>query len=255
MKLEDIRHVELEKPKSYEKDLLKLQYRALEIQRAYARQKRRAMIVFEGSDAAGKGGTIRRLAEKLDPRSYRVHRIAAPNPEEQAKHYLHRFWRRVPPPGRIEVFDRSWYGRVLVERVEKFAPKEAWKRAYAEINEFERTLAAEGVRFIKIYLYITKEEQLERFRKRYENPLKRWKLTVEDFRNRDKWGKYSEAAEDMVERCSEVAPWHVIGANHKKATRIKVLELIDDTLSAGVDISPPPLQPGVAEMAEELWGE
>src|SRR5262249_12712577 len=150
----------------------------------------RAVVVLEGWDTAGKGGLVRRLAWALDPRSLKVHPISAPSEREKAQHYLQRFWERLPQLGEIVVFDRSWYGRVLVERVEQFAMTGEWKRAYREINEFERTLAADGIRLVKIFLHITAEEQMHRFKDRLTNPRKRWKLSYEDFRNRDRWKDY-----------------------------------------------------------------
>lgn len=256
MKLQDVKQNKLSKKLNYNEELLKLQYEALEIQRTYVREKRRALIVLEGWDAAGKGGLIRRLTEKLDPRHFRVHTIAAPNPREQARHYMYRFWRRVLPPGRIDIYDRSWYGRVLVERIEGFCDEAAWRRAYGEINDFETSLAEEDVRIIKIFLHISKEEQLERFLARYQDPRKRWKLTAEDFRNRDKWAKYEEAINEMLEKCStEVAPWHVIGSNSKKSSRIEAMTLINTILSEGLNITEPPVQEGVREWVEKIAPE
>lgn len=239
----------------YMKRMVKLQKELLHIQQTYYHEKRRAILVFEGWDAAGKGGAIRRITELLDPRGVHVWPISAPTAMEQGRHYLWRFWQRLPEPGSFAIFDRSWYGRVLVERVENFAKPKEWRRAYDEINEFERLLIDDGVRIVKLFLHITEEEQLERFRERMTNPYKRWKLTHEDLRNREKWHDYEKAIEDMFERTStEQAPWHVIPANSKWFTRIKVMETVSRALSRGVQITPPPLDPEVQSLAENIFG-
>lgn len=239
----------------YEKRLSKLQKELLHIQQTYWHEKRRAIVLFEGWDAAGKGGCIRRLTEPLDPRGFHVWPISAPTPEDQGKHYLYRFWARLPAPGTFAIFDRSWYGRVLVERVEGFAKKAAWKRAYEEINEFERMLTEDGVRIIKIFLHISPDEQLARFRERLGNPHKRWKLTEEDLRNRGRWDDYVEAIEAMFDRTStDHAPWNVVPADSKWLARIRVLELVNATLREGIKIEPPPLQPEVARSAAAILG-
>jgi polyphosphate kinase 2 (PPK2 family) len=183
--------------KIYKKTIQKLKKRLLLVQQAYYHQKKRVVIVFEGWDASGKGGAIRQLTEKLDPRGFQVHPIAAPGADEQGRHYLYRFQSRLPKPGRMVIFDRSYYGRVLVERVEGFASDWQWQRAYQELNEFERQLTDDGVRVIKIFLHITKEEQGRRFIERLGNPLKRWKLTSEDIRNRQKLSENEVAASYM----------------------------------------------------------
>lgn len=225
----------------------------LTIQQAYYHEKRRAVIVFEGWDAAGKGGTIRRLVERLDPRGVRVWPIGAPSAEEQGKHYLYRFWSRLPEPGTIAIFDRSWYGRVLVERVEGFAKKAEWTRAYEEINEFERLLIDDGIALSKIFLHITPEEQLRRFAERLANPNKRWKLTVEDVRNHQRWRAYMDAMHDMFDETStKVAPWTAIHADKKWIARVKAIETIVETLGDGVDLRPPPIDPKVRRFAEEV---
>jgi polyphosphate:AMP phosphotransferase len=185
------------------------------------------VLVFEGWDAAGKGGTIRRLTSALDARDVRVHPIAAPSDEERAHHYLWRFWRRIERAGRVTIFDRSWYGRVLVERVEHFATQEEWKRAYEEINEFESLLAAHGMVTAKFWLHVDKDEQERRFLARKETPYKAWKLTDEDWRNREKWDAYEAAVNEMIERTStRAAPWVVVEANDKKFARLKVIETV-----------------------------
>ncbi|HYC04129.1 MAG TPA: PPK2 family polyphosphate kinase [Azospirillaceae bacterium] len=239
----------------YEKRLKKLQERIAHVQQAYWHSKRRAVIVFEGWDAAGKGGAIRRLTETLDPRGAHVWPIAAPTAEEQGRHYLWRFWQRLPSPGTFAIFDRSWYGRVLVERVEGFAPKSRWRQAYDEINEFERLLADDGVRIVKLFLHITPDEQLRRFKERLTNPYKRWKLTGEDLRNRAKWDDYVAAIEEMVERTStKHAPWHLVAADAKWHARLECLRIVVEALEQGVDISPPPPDPELVEAASKLLG-
>ena len=186
-----------------------------------------AIAVFEGMDAAGKGGAIRRITAALNARDYRVIPIAAPTDEELAHHYLWRFWRHVSRARRATIFDRSWYGRVLVERVEGFAGEDEWKRAYAEINDFEAQLVEHGILLFKFWMHISPEEQLERFKQREQIAYKRWKLTDEDWRNREKWPLYEEAVNDMVERTSTAhAPWNLIEGNDKRYARVKVLRTI-----------------------------
>lgn len=236
--------------KDYEDRLSDLQTAMLRVQQAYYHSRRRAILVFEGWDASGKGGTIRRLTERLDPRGCKVWPIAAPRSDEQGRHYLYRFWQRLPEPGTLAIFDRSWYGRVLVERVEGYARKEEWRRAYDEINEFERMLADDGVRIIKLFLHITPEEQLKRFAERLRNPYKRWKITEEDIRNRERWPDYAEAIEEMFARTSTVAaPWYAVPANQKWYVRIRAMEIVVRALSRGVDLLPPPVDPAVLEAA------
>lgn len=186
-----------------------------------------SLLAFEGWDAAGKGGSIRRILQALDPRNYRVIPTAAPTDEEHAHHYLWRFWRRLPTPGHITIFDRSWYGRVLVERVEGFATDDQWQRAYDEINEFEQEMVESGMMVCKFWLHITPEEQLRRFEERKITPHKRWKLTDEDWRNRAKWSQYEQAVNDMIQRTNtHLAPWSIVPANCKYTARIHVLETV-----------------------------
>jgi polyphosphate kinase 2 (PPK2 family) len=188
---------------------------------------RPAIVAFEGWDAAGKGGVIRRLVEKVDPRNYIAHSIGAPAGDDKGHHYLWRFWRRLPEAGRMAIFDRTWYGRVLVERVEGFCNEHAWSRAYREINEFEAQLTRYGAVLVKVFLHIDKAEQERRFRERAADPLTAWKLTEEDWRNRDKWETYTQALEDCFERTStEHAPWTLVEANDKHFARVKVLEAV-----------------------------
>ena len=192
-------------------------------------------VVFEGWDASGKGGAIKRLVTPMDPRHVRVVQFAAPTYDEKRHHFLWRFWPPLPGWGGMAVFDRSWYGRVLVERVEKFATKAQWTRAYDEINEFEATLAAEGMVLIKFWLHVSSKEQLERFEARRDDPLKSWKLTDEDWRNRKKRRQYTAAIEDMVERTStEIAPWHLVEGDSKRWARVKVVETVCDRIEAAL---------------------
>ena len=185
------------------------------------------MLVFEGADAAGKGGAIRRISGTLDARQYGIVPIAAPTDEERVHPYLWRFWRHIPPRGRITIFDRSWYGRVLVERVERFCAVDDWRRAYDEINQFEEQLAKAGVIVVKFWLQISRAEQLRRFREREHTAFKRFKITPDDWRNRRKWGDYERAVCDMVDRTStEIAPWTLVEAEDKRYARVKVLKTI-----------------------------
>jgi len=198
-------------------------------------QGRSLVCVFEGMGAAGKGGSIRRIASALSSKHVSVIPIAAPTDEERAHHYLWRFWRHLPRAGRATIFDRSWYGRVLVERVEGFATTAEWRRAYNEINHFERQLAQHGIVIAKFWVQISSEEQLRRFEDRAQTPYKSWKLTDEDWRNREKWPLYENAIHDMVERTStRFAPWHLIEGEDKKWGRVKVLETLCAQLEAAV---------------------
>lgn len=192
-------------------------------------------VVFEGWDASGKGGAIKRLVDPLDPRHVRVVSIAAPTYDEKRHHFLTRFWPQLPGWGGMAVLDRSWYGRVLVERVEGFASQEQWKRAYEEINAFERTLAAEGMVIVKIWIHISDAEQLRRFERRANEPLKRWKLTDEDWRNRARRADYEAAVNEMLERTdTTVAPWTVVEGDDKRHARVKVLETVITRLEEGL---------------------
>jgi len=239
----------------YERRLAEMQKTMQRVQQAYLGTLHRAIIVLEGWDTAGKGGVVRRLGWALDPRSFKVHAIAAPTSREKSLHYLQRFWERLPEHGQIVVFDRSWYGRVLVERVGAYATPKEWRRAYDEIKDFERMLLEDSTRLVKIFLHITPEEQARRFRARLTDPLKRWKLSYEDFRNRSRWQDYEAAIEEMAERTSiERAPWHLVPANNKPFGRLAAFRIIVDCLSRGVDLEPQPLDPAVAEAAEQLLG-
>jgi polyphosphate kinase 2 (PPK2 family) len=225
----------------YERRLLtgQLQLRELAFQ-LYSR-KRSLVVVYEGWDAAGKGGNIRRVTEQLDPRGYEVLSIAAPSGEDKTHHYLYRFWRRLKPPDekQVMIFDRSWYGRVLVERVEGFCPEAAWKRAYREINDFERQLTEAGVIVAKFWIHISKEEQLRRFGQRADTPYKRWKLTDEDWRNREKWDQYTEAVEEMLLKTSTIsAPWTVVEGDFKWWARVKCVETLVKTTAKHLGYKP-----------------
>ncbi len=200
-------------------------------------------VLFEGWDASGKGGAIKRLVAQLDPRHVRVVQFAAPTADERRHHFFWRFWPYLPGWGGMSIFDRSWYGRVLVERVEGFATREQWQRAYDEINDFERSLADEGMILVKIWMQISPEEQLERFKRRERKPLKAWKLTDEDWRNRDKRDAYEEAIEEMLARTDQPkAPWSLIPADSKRYARINVIEAVIARIEEGMrawGIEPP----------------
>ena len=202
-------------------------------------QKRPVMLVFEGWDAAGKGGAIKRITEKIDPRGYVVYPISAPQGEDKTRHYLYRFWRRLPERGEIAFFDRSWYGRVLVERVEGFATEDEWKRAYKEINSFERQLKDFGTVVVKFWIHISRDEQLRRFEERRRIGYKAWKLTEEDWRNREKWGAYEDAVEEMLLRTStRSVPWNLVEGNDKHWARVKVLSRLVEVLSEELNYDP-----------------
>jgi len=211
----------------YKERLDQLQGRLSELASAAAEARVPAVLVFEGWDAAGKGGAIRRITRALDPRDIRVVPIAAPTEEERAYPYLWRFWRSLPEPGRTVIYDRSWYGRVLVERVEGLATEAEWQRAYPEINDFEAQLSEAGHVLCKFWLHIDADEQLRRFEQRAQTPYKKYKLTDEDYRNRDSWDAYEAAVDDMVGQTStDVAPWHLIAANDKASARLETLEIV-----------------------------
>lgn len=217
----------IENKKEYKQQLKLYQQRLLSLQQLIFKEKIGLILVMEGWDAAGKGGAIKRATEKLDPRGLQVHPIAAPAPHELRYHYLQRFWRKLPQYGQVAIFDRSWYGRVLVERIEGFATKAEWKRAYEEINHFEQELTNDRYIVSKFWIHISKEEQANRFAERQQNPLKRWKITDEDWRNREKWEEYEKAATDMFEKTDvESAPWHIIPGNDKKYARVAVAKQI-----------------------------
>ncbi len=225
--------------KDYVRELARRQIQLRELGYQIYLQKRPVIILFEGWDAAGKGGVIKRITEKLDPRGYSVYPISAPQGEDKTRHYLYRFWRRLPERGQMAIFDRTWYGRVLVERVEGFAREEEWKRAFKEINSFERQLRDFGTILAKFWIHISREEQLRRFEERKTVGYKAWKLTDEDWRNRDRWGAYEEAVEEMLVKTSTSgAPWCLVEGNDKYWARIKVLAKLVEVLSAGLGYEP-----------------
>ncbi|WP_193175862.1 polyphosphate kinase 2 family protein [Oricola nitratireducens] len=236
----------------YERKLAKLQRLLTQIQQAYLFTGQSAVIIFEGWDAAGKGGTIRRISAALDPRSFKVWPIGAPRRYYLERHFLLRFMERMPPNGAITIFDRSWYGRVLVERVEELTPEKRWRAAYQEINDFERMITDDGTRLVKLFFHVSPDEQLARFEERLRNPLKRWKLSYEDFRNRSHWDDYATAIDEMFEKTStDYAPWHLIPANDKKHARITAIKAVTDCLSRDVDLAPPVLDDTVLNAAKE----
>jgi len=223
------------KKEKYNKDLETWQGRLNLLTRHPKFKEMSVILVFEGQDAAGKGGAIRRVTQALDARIYQGIPIAAPTEEERAQPYLWRFWRHLPRRGRFTIFDRSWYGRVLVERVEGFCSESDWMRAYSEINDFERQLLSNKTVLLKFWLQISKEEQLNRFKEREKTAFKRFKITEEDWRNRNKWEQYHQAVCDMVDRTStEIAPWTLVGANDKYDARIKVLKTIVNRIEAAL---------------------
>ena len=218
-------------PKRFDEALERQQGQLNLLQRKALENGVSTILVFEGWDAAGKGGAIRRITGALDARDYQVIPISAPSDEEKARHYLWRFWRHLSRAGRITIFDRSWYGRVLVERVEGFAAEHEWRRAYSEISQFEEQLVADGILLVKFWMHITKDEQLRRFRERKRTEFKRWKITPEDWRNRGRWGDYTLAVNEMVERTStQVAPWTLVEGNDKNFARIKVLKTLTTSM-------------------------
>ena len=215
----------------YKKELKKLQKRLGELHNVIYRKKIPVILCYEGWDAAGKGGNIRRIARPLDPRGFDVMPIASPEPREKNRHFLWRFWTRLPRSGHICIFDRTWYGRVMVERLEGFCEEDDWKRAYNEINEFERQLTDWGAVVLKFWIHIDQDTQLARFNDRQNTPEKAWKLTEEDWRNREKWPQYEEAIDEMLQKTStENAPWFIIESNDKKYARIKALKIVIDAL-------------------------
>lgn len=214
----------------YEEKRKDLQTEISELAMKFKTQEIPAVIVFEGMDAAGKGGCIRRLTAKIDPRLYDVATTAKPTSEEYQYHYLWRFYRTLPINGEITIYDRSWYGRVMVERLEGFATEKEWDRAYKELNDFERHLVNHDTLVLKFFLYIDNEEQLERFKARQNDPKKAWKLTDEDWRNRDKWDDYIVAMNEMLVRTNAAAPWTLIAGNNKKFARIQVLQTVRDAM-------------------------
>ncbi|MCI8390020.1 MAG: polyphosphate:AMP phosphotransferase [Roseburia sp.] len=220
----------------YKKELKSLQHRLGELHNRLYRKKVPVVIAYEGWDAAGKGGNIKRITGALDPRGYEVHPIASPEPHEKARHYLWRFWTRLPKTGHIAIFDRTWYGRVMVERLEGFCSENDWMRAYNEINEFEKELSDWGAVIIKFWVQIDKDTQLVRFNERASTPEKQWKITDEDWRNREKWDLYEQAVNEMIQKTSTAyAPWYVLESVDKKYARIKALKIVIRELERVLD--------------------
>lgn len=220
----------------YKAQLKELQEKLSRLHNMIYRRKIPVVLCYEGWDAAGKGGNIRRVAYPLDPRGFDVLPIASPEPGELARQYLWRFWKRLPRSGHIAIFDRTWYGRVMVERLEGFCSEDEWKRAYCEINEFERCLTDWGAVVLKFWIHIDQDTQLERFQLRQNTPEKQWKITDEDWRNREKWPQYEEAVDEMLAKTStKNAPWYIIESNDKKYARIKTLRIITEALERAID--------------------
>ena len=218
-------------PEEYKKKRKELQKRLEVLHNKMYLQRVPVVLAFEGWDAGGKGGAIKRITQCIDPRGYEVVPVASPNDVEKSHHYLWRFWEKFPKDGHMTIFDRTWYGRVLVERVEGFATEQEWKRAYQEINAMESHLVKSGTIVLKFWMHIDQEEQEKRFRQRMETPEKQWKITDEDWRNREKWDAYERAIDEMMLRTStQEAPWHIIEANSKLYARIKVLEIVVEAL-------------------------
>jgi polyphosphate kinase 2 (PPK2 family) len=238
---------------TYERRLDAAQTAMLELEQDFRVSGRRGIVMFEGWDAGGKGGAIQRLTAKLDPRWIRVWAIGPPSPEEQGRHYLFRFWEKLPPPGHIAIFDRSWYGRVLVERVEDLISREAWQRAYNEINEFEQMLVDDGIRLVKIFLHVSAEEQLKRLADRIADPLKHWKIEADDIRNFHRRDDYLKAMDEMFEKTStKTARWYAVGGEHKWFARVTAAETAVKVLGKGLKLEPLPVDPAVEEAARKL---
>jgi len=239
----------------YAKDLAALQARLENVQAAHITHGQRSIIMLEGWDAAGKGGIIQRLTAQLDPRYFEVWPIGAPTDEEKARHFLWRFWTRLPGNCDISIFDRSWYGRVLVERVEGFATEAEWRKGYDEINEFEAQLTGSRTNLVKLFVHVTQEEQDRRFADRLDDPWKRWKTGGEDYRNRAKRKEYLAALDEMFAQTdTRWAPWTVIDGNNKKAARIAALSHVAATLEAAVPMTPPDRDPAVVKLAQKAFG-
>ncbi|MBR6115316.1 MAG: polyphosphate:AMP phosphotransferase [Oscillospiraceae bacterium] len=222
-------------PEDYKTELKRLQKKLSELHNQIYRKRIPVVICYEGWDAAGKGGNIRRIAYPLDPRGFDVIPIASPTPGELARHFLWRFWTKLPRSGHVTIFDRTWYGRVMVERIEGFCSEDDWKRAYGEINEFEKELTDWGTVVLKFWIHIDPDTQLERFNARQNTPEKQWKITDEDWRNREKWPQYEQAVEEMLQKTStEYAPWYIIESVDKKYARIRTLQIVTDALERAV---------------------
>lgn len=239
----------------YGDDIKALQERLERVQAAHITHGQRSVIMFEGWDAGGKGGIIKRMTALLDPRYFEVWPIGAPTDEEKARHFLWRFWKRLPGNREISIFDRSWYGRVLVERVEGFASEAEWRKGFDEINEFEAQLTGSRTNLVKLFIHVTQEEQDERFADRLDDPWKRWKTGAEDYRNRAKRKDYLAALDEMFAQTdTRWAPWKVIDGNNKKAARIAALTHVAEVLEAIVPMTPPDIDPAVVKLAGKAFG-
>lgn len=239
--------------KAYEQRLEAAQIAMLEIEQNFRVSGRRGIIVFEGWDAGGKGGAIQRLTAKLDPHWLRVWSIGPPSPGEQGRHYLFRFWEKLPLPGHLAVFDRSWYGRVLVERVEGLIERAEWQRGYREINEFEQMLVDDGIRLVKIFLHVSADEQLKRLGERIADPLKHWKIEADDIRNFSRRDDYLAAIDEMFAHTStKTAPWYAMAGEHKWFARVAAIETSVEVLGKGLNLGPIPLAKSVEETAHKL---
>ena len=240
----------------YAKALKKLQKRLAKLQALHIVHDCKTMIIFQGWDAAGKGGAIKRMSAFWDPRYYEVYPISAPTQEEKEKHFLWRFWNKLPRSKEIIVLDRSYYGRVLVERVEGYASESEWRRGYDEINEFEAQQIDIGTKIIKIFIHVSQEAQDKRLKERLEDPSKRWKITKDDFRNRSKREEYAQAMEEMfINNDTRWAPWKIIDGNDKKAARLAILEYVADQLEVHVPTDFPEVDEELSQMATEAFGE
>ncbi|KEQ53008.1 polyphosphate kinase 2 family protein [Sphingobium chlorophenolicum] len=239
----------------YEARLAELQERLAKIQVAHIIHDRRSVILLEGWDAAGKGGIIKRMSAQWDPRYYNVHPISAPTEEERDRHFLWRFWTRLPAGRNIAIFDRSWYGRVLVERVEGFCSKGEWKRAYDEINAFEKQQVDAGTNIVKLFIHITQEVQDEQLAERLDTPWKRWKTGADDYRNRARRADYLDAMHEMFRKTdTKAAPWHAIDNNHRRAGRIAALDHVAERLEKLVPMDFPEADPEVVKLATKAYG-
>jgi AMP-polyphosphate phosphotransferase len=241
---------------NYDEQLKKLQDKMAELQSLHILHDARTLIIMEGWDAAGKGGAIKRMTASLDPRYFQVYPVSAPNTEEKAKHFLWRFWSKLPGPKEMHIWDRSHYGRVLVERVENYCSEAEWRRGYDEINEFESQQVEIGTKLIKIFLHVTPETQDKVLQERLEDPAKRWKVTEDDFRNRSKRTEYMSAMDDMFAQTdTRWAPWQVFDANNQKAARIAVLEHVVRQLESHLPKDFPELNPAVAALAKKAFAK
>lgn len=239
----------------YDEVLKELQMKLAELLVGHIVHKKRSIVVLEGWDAAGKGGAIKRLTAEWDPRAFSVWPISAPTADEKARNFLWRFWKRLPAAGEIAVFDRSWYGRVLVERIEGLASVSESRRAYQEINEFEAQLTSDGTRIVKLFLHVSAEVQDQRLKARLDHPWKRWKVGLEDFRNRERRADYLVAIDEMFERTNSAeSPWTIINGNKKKGARVAVLRAVHDTLRPLIPREPPEASAQVIEAATAAFG-